>query len=113
MNSENVKDKDSKVLPTNLISFNKDLKILAILINPLSPIVINSKNVPGSNSTVEYLAKILILYFVFSFLYFVFWMFQVEYLAKIIDALSLATGESLAVKPGDHLWYDMMNYYLF
>ena len=27
---------------------------------------------------------------------------KVEYLAKIIDALSLATGESLAVKPGDN-----------
>ena len=33
----------------------------------------------------------------------IYQMSQVEYLAKIIDALSLATGESLAVKPGDPL----------
>ena len=29
---------------------------------------------------------------------------KVEYLAKIIDALSLATGEALAVKPGDYTY---------
>ena len=30
---------------------------------------------------------------------------KVEYLAKIIDALSLATGEALAVKPGDYTYF--------
>ena len=32
---------------------------------------------------------------------------QVEYLTKIIDTLSLATGESLSVKPGSITFYTL------
>ena len=75
MNSENVKDKDSKV------SFNSDIfKNWQTNQNKSNPQIF-------SNRQDIYQKQ----------------MSQVEYLAKIIDALSLATGESLAVKPGDPL----------
>ena len=73
MNSENVKDKDSKV------SFNSHIfKICETNQNKSNPQIFSN----GQD---------------------IYQMSQVEYLAKIIDALSLATGESLAVKPGDPL----------